>query len=157
MTDMGRTLTRVLLIVVGGAGLGLAFNLVSPRPIPYLRPAPLPLPASDQVALMEAQELWEKGEAVFLDARSPGDYAAGHIAGALSLPVEMFEAAFPPLRGRMTQDLPVVIYCDGAHCDQSHRLLLKLRALGYSHVRVLVNGWTQWRRANLPARAGGEP
>jgi rhodanese-related sulfurtransferase len=146
-----------LVIVAGGTAFGLAFNLVTPRPIPYLRPAPPPLAAFDQVGLPEARELWEKGEAVFLDARSPGDYAAGHVAGALNLSVEMFEAAFPLLRSRMAEDVAIVIYCDGVHCDQSHRLLLKLRALGYVQARVLVNGWTEWRRANLPARTGSEP
>lgn len=47
MAGMGRTLIRVLVIVAGGTAFGLAFNLVTPRPIPYLRPAPPPLAAFD--------------------------------------------------------------------------------------------------------------
>jgi 3-mercaptopyruvate sulfurtransferase SseA len=48
----------------------------------------------------------------------------------------------------------LITYCDGESCDLSHELALFLRELGFQDVRVLVNGWTVWREAGLPAEGG---
>jgi rhodanese-related sulfurtransferase len=154
---MRRTFERALLIVVAGALLGLTANGISPRRIPYITPPLAPPQAQDTVPLKEAQELWTGGSALFLDARSPSDYAAGHIAGALSLPVEEFEDHFAQVSTMFTTDSTIVAYCDGVECDLSHRLMDKLRGLGYHNVRLLVNGWTTWHTAGLPAHTGDQP
>jgi 3-mercaptopyruvate sulfurtransferase SseA len=74
--------------VVVGIVLDLGANAVWPRRMPYITPPKPILKAQDTVTLKETEELWKGGTAFFLDARVPADYAAGHIAGALSLPVE---------------------------------------------------------------------
>jgi rhodanese-related sulfurtransferase len=154
---MRRTLERALLIVIAGAVLGLAANGITPRRIPYITPPLAPPQAQDTVPLKEAQELWTGGSAFFLDARSPADYAAGHIAGAVSLPVEEFEDHFAQVSTMFTTDATIVAYCDGMECDLSHRLMDKLRGLGYHNVRLLVNGWTTWHTAGLPSHTGDQP
>lgn len=154
---MLRILYRSVLIAFIGAAIGLAVNAFSPRRIPYLRPPKVKLAAADQITLERAKALWQTGDAIFLDARLPAAYAAGHIAGALHLSVETFDTAFPSVRSRLAADMALVLYCDGEQCDDSNRLLLKLRALGYSNAHVLVNGWTVWQRAKLPATRGVEP
>jgi rhodanese-related sulfurtransferase len=154
---MRRTLQRALAIVCAGAVLGLAANAISPRRIPYLTPPKAPPKAEDTVTLKEAQELWSSGRAFFLDARAPSDYAAGHIAGAWSLPVEDFEEHFPHVAPMLTPDSPIVAYCDGQECDLSHRLMTRLRELDYHNVRLLVNGWTTWHTAGLPTHTGDQP
>jgi rhodanese-related sulfurtransferase len=109
------------------------------------------------VALEEAKAMWGSGTAFFLDARATADYQAGHIAGALSLPIEEFDAHYPPIQPMLTPDLRIVVYCDGQECDLSHRLMDRLRELGYYNVRVLTNGWTSWHTAGLLTHAGGQP
>jgi 3-mercaptopyruvate sulfurtransferase SseA len=56
------------------------------------------------------------------------------------------------------QDVPpdslIIAYCDGESCTLSKELAFELAARGYSHVRVLVNGWSVWQDANLPVEAG---
>jgi len=154
---MWRTVQRALVIVLAGAVLGLAANAVSPRRIPYLSPPKTPPPAQDTVTLKEAQDLWTGGTGFFLDARAAADYAAGHIAGAVSLPVEEFDDHYPQVAGMLTPDSTIVAYCDGQECDLSHRLMTRLHDLGYHHVRLLVNGWTAWHTAGLPAHTGDQP
>ncbi|MCX7887321.1 MAG: rhodanese-like domain-containing protein [Verrucomicrobiae bacterium] len=147
---MWRAVQQALVIALAGSALGLLWNVVSPRRIPWRRAPRLAASAGEQIDFERARALWERGEAVFLDARSPGAYAAGHIAGAWSLPVEQFDAVFPKLRVRLAPEQELVVYCDGEHCDESVRLLAKLRVHGYSNAFVLVNGWTRWQLAGLP-------
>jgi rhodanese-related sulfurtransferase len=154
---MRRTIQRALVIVFAGGVLGLAANAVSPRRIPCITPPKAAPQAQDTVTLQEAQELWSSGSAFFLDARAPADYAAGHIAGALSLPIEEFNDHFPPVAGILTPDATIITYCDGQECELSNRLMVRLRELGYHNVRHLMNGWTVWRTAGLLTHSGGLP
>ena len=154
---MRRTIQQAVLIVLVGGALGLVANALSPRGIPYIAPPKPKLQAQDVIPLPEAHELWNSGAAFFLDARSPADYAAGHIVNAFNLPAEEFDQHYPSVASLLTPDSVIVIYCDGLQCDLSHRLMGKLRELGYRHVRVLVNGWTVWQTAGWPTRKGDQP
>ncbi|MBM3859668.1 MAG: rhodanese-like domain-containing protein [Verrucomicrobia bacterium] len=145
---------RAFLIVAVATAVGFGVNAVSPRRIPWLRPPPLTVPASEQIPMEEARRLWESGDAIFLDARPVSAFGDGHVAGALSLPLEDFEGRFTAVRPRLAPEQPLVLYCDGEHCDDSLRLLQRLRSMGYTNARVLVNGWTLWRRAGLPTSKG---
>lgn len=157
---MQRTILRAVLIALTGAVTGVLVNAVSLRAgggLPWIRPPKLAVTAQEAISLAEAGALWSRGAATFLDARRPDDYTAGHIAGAFNLPVEEFEQRYPDLAPLLTSDGLIVVYCDGAECDLSHDLAVKLRALGYRQVRVLVNGWTLWRQAGYSTHVGAEP
>jgi rhodanese-related sulfurtransferase len=145
---------RAIILIALGAALGVAANIFLPGRIPWLRPT---LAAADRITLDQAKTAWQSGDAILLDARDAKDYTAGHIAGALNLSIENFDTAFPAVRPRLAPEQSLVLYCDGAHCDQSLRLLLRLRPLGYTNAHVLVNGWTEWKRAKLPTTTGVEP
>lgn len=154
---MWRTLQRALLIVLAGAVLGMAANGVSPRRIPYITPPKVVPRVQDTVTLKEAQELWAGGSAFFLDARATSDYTAGHIAGALSLPIEEFDDHYGQVAAMLTPDSTIIVYCDGLDCDLSHHLMAKLREIGYHNVRLIVNGWSMWRGAGLATHKGDQP
>jgi len=154
---MACTLGHALVIVLGGAVLGLAANAGSPLRIALLTPPKAPPHAADVVTLQEAKALWNSGTALFLDARATADYQAGHIAGALSLPIDEFDNHYPQIQPMLTTDTTIVAYCDGLDCDLSHRLIDRLRELDYHNVRLLVNGWTTWHAAGLLTHAGGQP
>jgi rhodanese-related sulfurtransferase len=154
---MRRTIQQALVIVIAAAAFGLLADKVSPRGIPYIAPPKPKLSAQDTVTLEDASQLWKTGAAFFLDARATADYAAGHIANALSLPVEEFAMHYPAVAPMLTPDTQVVVYCDGMECELSHQLATKLRELGHKNVRILVKGWTSWRTAGLPTQTGAQP
>ena len=154
---MRRTVQRALAILFGSAALGLAFNAVSPRRISYITPPKPVLQPKDTVSLDEAHRLWGEGATFFLDARSPADYAAGHIANALSLPAENFDEHYPQIAPMLTTDTAIVAYCDGTECELSHELTKRLRDRGYTNVRILMNGWTSWHKAGYPTDTGAPP
>ncbi|MDB6108995.1 MAG: Rhodanese domain protein [Pedosphaera sp.] len=154
---MGRILEQALVIVLLGVALGLAGNRASSRSLPLIgspRPAS---PADAFLALDQARELWQGGVALFLDAREPADYAAGHIGNALNLPAQSFEQHFGGIAPLLTPESPLVLYCDGKECELSQRLQASLRQLGYTNTHLLFNGWTAWRQAGLPTAQSGQP
>lgn len=109
-------------------------------------------PAGERIAipLERAVDRFEKGAALFLDARPPGQYLEGHIHGALNLPWQDVDSYFIELADRLSQAEMLITYCDGESCVLSHELALFLREMGYGNVLVLINGWTLWQQAGLP-------
>lgn len=87
-------------------------------------------------------------DAVVLDVRPQEEYAAGHIAGALSLPLAQ-------LRRRLA-DLPtnktIVAYCRGPYCVLAAEAVRLLRQRGFDAVR-LADGYPEWRDAGLPVES----
>ena len=88
------------------------------------------------------------------DARKPADFEAGHIANALSLPVEEFQEHYTKLASILSPESPVVAYCDGTECELSHHLADELRGQGHTNVHILFNGWTAWRTNGFPTETG---
>lgn len=102
------------------------------------------------ISLEQAADRFEKGTALFLDARPPGQYAEGHIRGAINLPWQSVDSYFMEVADRLSQSEMLITYCDGESCELSHELALFLKEMGYGSVHVLINGWTIWKQAGLP-------
>jgi rhodanese-related sulfurtransferase len=154
---MWRTVQRSLVIVVASAALGLAVNAVSPRRIPYITPPKPVVSESEFIPLADAHQAWSAGSAIFLDARAPADYQAGHIANAFSLPAESFAEHFANVATYLAPDSAIVCYCDGVQCDLSHQLAEKLRDNGFKNIHILKNAWTEWKKAGYPTGTGLQP
>ena len=133
-TAAPRILRQAALILLSATALGLVANRISPRGLPLV-PPPRPVTAPEStLTVAAAKALWLGGETLFLDAREPDDYAAGHIANALGLPSKSFDEHFPAIAPMITRASPLVLDCDGrvAH------LLRNLRGLhgGSQHVAL---------------------
>lgn len=92
------------------------------------------------------------GEVVLLDLRPREEYEAGHIPGAVSIPLEELEeqlALLPP-------GTEIAAYCRGPYCVMAPRGIALLRRHGY-WVRRLEDGVGEWRLAGLPVAAGAGP
>ena len=106
------------------------------------------------IPLDGARALFDADTALFLDARPAGEYAKGHIRGALNLPWQAVEQRFIEIADRLAGGKTIITYCDGETCDLSHELARFLREMGFDNVRVLVNGLTLWQKAGLPTDGG---
>ncbi|MEJ5347771.1 MAG: rhodanese-like domain-containing protein [Desulfosoma sp.] len=102
-----------------------------------------------EISLEEAQLLYFTEQAVFLDARHPEAYQSGHIEKALNLPWMFFEEWTSRVLANIPKETPIITYCDEG-CNLSRQLAAALMAQGYTQVRVLVNGWTEWLKNGLP-------
>ena len=89
------------------------------------------------------------GDVVVLDVRPPAEYAAGHIRGALSIPIA-------DLKSRL-RDIPdgaeVVAYCRGPYCVYADEAVRALTKKGIRAVR-LEDGFPEWADARLPIARG---
>jgi rhodanese-related sulfurtransferase len=102
----------------------------------------------DVLEAVESEDLLERlrgGSVVILDVRPEEEYRAGHIPGALSVPVEALEAALKTI----PRDREVVAYCRGPYCVFSDEAVAFLRARGY-RARRLRQGLPDWRAAGMP-------
>jgi rhodanese-related sulfurtransferase len=146
---------RALILVLVGVASGLAWNQWSGRGIELhanalVRPGePAEIPAA------EAKERMAKG-ALVLDARSAFFYKVGHIPGALLLPEDGFEAAFPQVEPHLKDSLDIIVYCAGMGCEASHIVARRLREKGFPAV-VLHEGWPAWTDAGYPTKEGEQP
>jgi rhodanese-related sulfurtransferase/DNA-binding transcriptional ArsR family regulator len=91
-------------------------------------------------------------QVVILDTRPAREYAAGHIAGAISVPVDDLQRRLRQL----TKDKEYVAYCRGPYCVYADRAVELLRAHG-RRARRLLDGFPEWRAAGLPVAGGVEP
>lgn len=106
------------------------------------------------ISLTEAKKLFLKQGAVFIDARPDNDYEKGHIKGAHSLPWHDVDQKFTEVTKDLSPNIPIITYCDGETCSLSHDLTMFLLDMGFNNVRVLINGWALWQKADLPVEPG---
>ena len=86
-----------------------------------------------------------KGDVVILDTRPAHEFAAGHIAGALSVPIEDLQER---LR-KLPKIKEYVAYCRGPYCIYADRAVELLRKNG-RRARRLTDGFPEWKAAGLP-------
>jgi len=160
--DFKRVLLEACVLVAFGALFGLTINhqlvldafagrLVSQRPVvdaeqELQQEAPLALPMP--VLLEEVRQLVADG-GLIVDARNPELFAAGHIEGAVSLPLADIDDVLSDFISRIDKDRVIVTYCSGFGCPDSFDLGMRLIEEGYNDVRVFEGGYPEWRDAGF--------
>ena len=85
------------------------------------------------------------GLVTVLDVRPPEEFAAGHIPGAINIPLIDLERRLKDL----TEDEEIVAYCRGPHCVLAFDAIAKLRQYGFKAQRP-EDGYPEWRASGLP-------
>lgn len=100
-----------------------------------------------EIGARQLGSMAKRGEAVLIDVRSPEEFAAGHIPGAINLPLETFDPAkVPQETGKQT-----VLYCRTGR--RSEIAAGKLAAVGDSALH-LTGGIIAWEKAGEPVSKG---
>jgi rhodanese-related sulfurtransferase len=115
---------------------------------------------SNPIREISGQEAWVSFQSgvPFLDARRRAEFAEGHIAGAWCTPV--WEADLPErliafkAARQPGPDDPIVIYCSGGDCQDSHLLAAKLLNEGYGHLLIYRDGFPDWMAQKRPVEKG---
>jgi len=91
----------------------------------------------------------KKGLVTVIDVRPAEEYAAGHVSGAINVPLEALEDCL----AKLPKKREVVAYCRGPYCLMSLEAVLRLRKRGWK-ARRLEDGFPEWKAAGLPVTSG---
>jgi rhodanese-related sulfurtransferase len=104
--------------------------------------------------------LQRSGDVPFLDARRTSVYREGHIPGARPFSIwesdvddkvkQFFAEGHDPSQ-------PIVVYCSGGECEDSHMLATKLHMAGFDNALVYKDGFPDWQKRGLPVHTGDAP
>ena len=134
----------------------------APTPVPAVSSktfAPHPDRASVEIGTDDAEQLFGE-KRLFLDARRSSVYADGHIPGARNFPVwesDVADRVKAFFEEGLDQNAPIVIYCSGGDCEDSHMLAEKLYMVGFNNLLVYKDGFPGWQKRGLPAVKGPKP
>ena len=102
------------------------------------------------IALQETEDLFGRGQAVFVDSRSRDEFSAGHIPGALNIPLDENKSGLNSGLLPYPQDRTVVVYCEGGGCQTSIALARLIHDLGFRDIRIFSGGSAEWSVSGLP-------
>ena len=105
----------------------------------------------DQIDRDELVRRLHDGDLIVVDVRPEVEYGAGHIAGAVSVPIDRLARQLRTL----PPDVDVVAYCRGPFCVFADDAVRLLRRRG-RRARRLVDGFPEWQRAGLPVASEKE-
>jgi rhodanese-related sulfurtransferase len=97
-------------------------------------------PAVETIDRAELIARLDRGDAILIDVRPAEEYAAGHIDGARSVPLDELDQRLAELPA----DREIVAYCRGPFCAYAHQAVRRLHAAGHPASR-LDRGWPEWR------------
>lgn len=99
----------------------------------------------EPIPAMELRARLKKGLVTVLDVRPPEEFAAGHLPGAINVPLDKLESGL----AKLPKEHEVVAYCRGPYCLMSFEAVRKLRKRGWK-ARRLEEGFPEWKAAGLP-------
>jgi rhodanese-related sulfurtransferase len=135
--------------------------LTSPPLLPHSPPTTTSnqlFASASQIAWREAKPLVLDGKALLVDSRPTPHYDAGHIPGAISLPVESAGEAFEAFRQKYGTNTSLIVYCSSPSCSRSKALADTLiQQYGYALVRFMPGGYLEWQQAELSPSVAPPP
>ena len=138
------------LLIVGLSVLcALAFNRSNFKGIPIV-----PQSFLDEAVSFEnpstALDKLSKGETLFVDARPYSFYEQEHIAGAVSLPVAIFDFMYDVSIGQTDKSMEIIVYGRTISKHHDKEVASNLVARGHKNVKILKGGLDAWKKKHYP-------
>jgi len=145
--------------------LGFANNYINPNGVAISKERPVAKAAEDAaiadstnslqqpiaVDKEQVKRLVREEAAVLLDARLPEEYAAGHLPGAINVPLDMLGDYINIIKS-LPKDSWIISYCDGPPCDKGQMLADELFGNGFFKVGYYDAGMDDWIMTEEAAR-----
>ncbi len=97
-----------------------------------------------------AKKLYDTGEYLFIDARDQDSFEESHIKGAVSFPINEFDNLVERFLAEHPVSKPMITYCSGRYCEDSHELTQLLFDEGYTKIQVFTDGMPGWEAEGYP-------
>jgi len=146
---MARLAGQVLVLLGVSILLGLVTNALRSEGIDWggRDPERFRHPDVEFVSTDEAAPLQSQSTTLFLDARTPAEFSAQHVFGAVSLPAASLDGAYAELRDFLAPEMELIVYAGDTM--SAVRVAKYLSERGYK-ARVLEGGWEAWQDERLP-------
>ncbi len=135
----------VLISVLSGIIFNAVFN--KGMPIVYRH---IDIQSGSVISLEETKYLFQRKQALFIDARSPEDFQHSHIKNALNLPYRSPRDVKLKTLRQIPPERTLLVYCQNAQCTLAERLARQLMQLGYKQVFIFADGLDAWSAEGLP-------
>lgn len=111
---------------------------------------------------VSGEDVWAlySRKAPFFDARRSSVYEEGHIAGARNISVwegDLKQRIQQVYEEGLNPEGPIVVYCSGGDCEDSHMLSEKLWGIGLNNVLVYKDGYPDWLKRGGAVARGSKP
>ena len=105
--------------------------------------------ALDPVGRDELLKRVRRRDAIVLDVRPPQEFSAGHIPGAINIPLDELSRRLAGL----PKHREIIAYCRGPYCLLAFDAVARLRKSGY-RARRLQDGFPEWKAGQYPVATG---
>ena len=99
--------------------------------------------SSLQVDFPVVHQIWKRGDAVFVDARSASNFRQGHIPGAVNVPINRVKQQLNVLP--TDKETLLITYCGNVECPNAYQLMNVLLGYGYQNVKFFPRGVRGWQ------------
>jgi rhodanese-related sulfurtransferase len=150
-----RAAYRAVCILIVSISLALVINSIRPHGIDLFKDPSAPSTVTlargfSKLSLEEAAARHSEKQVLFIDSRSPEDFAVGHIQGAINQPDKTFDSWADEFIAQIPADRTLITYCNNADCQLAENLAEKLSLIGYENVFYMPAGWDEWKKRALP-------
>lgn len=173
-------LRGIAAVAAMAAAVGFTYNAFAPDSLPLIRTAPVRIAVADSaifgapaggdgagapdsasqgafrvVTLDQMKRAVAEKKGMLVDARTPDEFEAGHIPGAVNL-YAMAPENWVDRIAEVPRDSLMLIYCSNPHCPFGRTLAEFLGSFGFTNLLLFDDGWDAWSGAGLPSAAGKE-
>jgi rhodanese-related sulfurtransferase len=96
----------------------------------------------------QIRKMLNNTDIVFIDARLADDFKAGHLEGAINVPVDANDVQRREALAEIDKDTRIVVYCQSAGCKFAEKVAIELISDGFSNVSIFKGDWDKWTAKN---------
>jgi rhodanese-related sulfurtransferase len=152
-----RILFEAGVLVLAAMVTAVAVNALRPDALPWFGWRPAQEAGAQDVRTVtprEALEIQNADDALFIDARDTTLFQQGRIPDAINIPSTVTDDALAKRMQGVSENKPIVIYCEGQLCQAAAELSARLAAMGFGAVMYMPKGLEGWVMAGGELEAG---
>lgn len=155
---MKKGIYQAITLLIIASILGIVYNFFSPSGIPLFAAQDTTVAGFKMITTEEIMFYLKQNDKkiVIVDARSPEEFALGHIPNSINIPDTAVEANFKKYYSKLKEADMIIVYCSGGSCGSSEEVASQLIKKGISATKVYVHqdGLPGWIKAKNPIEFG---
>ncbi len=143
-------LKEAAVIFILTAASGILYQSFLPNGLDIIY-QPTEIPEGRIIDIQTLKQFLLRKKAALIDVRPAPEYNAGHIPGALNLPLKSPRNHKIEFVNRYDRNQIFIVYCSNVLCNQAERLAGELKMMGYQNTLIFEEGLEGWLESGMPA------